>query len=146
MLEQRLHDRQREMVTLAAEKRQIELLYLKQKQNVQQQPRFGDLFNGKESLDIPTKMRAIVEDNRGMKEKCRKLKSESVQRRNLNSELNTQNQLIQAQLRETRQRLSQCDITPEEMDDIQVFLGMRCNRIAENLAQDGGNVAAYRVA
>lgn len=120
MLEQHLHDRKREMIALAAEKRQLELLLLKQKRMSQGQPKFGEIFNGKESLDMPSKMRAILEDNRALKEKSRKLKVDCGQWHSLSSELTAKNQLLHTQLREAKQKLARCSITVEEMDELQV--------------------------
>lgn len=110
------------MIALAAEKRQLEILLLKQRRHAQEQPKYGDLFNGKEYLDVPAKLRAIVEDNRALKDKSRRLKTECVHWHRRNSELSAQNQLMQTQVKQAKQQLAKCSITVEEVQQIQVCL------------------------
>lgn len=131
MLEHHLHDRKREMISLAAEKRNLELMLLKQQRTSQEQPKFGDLFIGKESLDIPAKMRAIVEDNRCLKDKSRKLKLECGRLHDITSDLSAKNQILQSRLREAKQRIAQCSITAGEMDELQVanFSARTCSEL-----------------
>eukprot|EP00892_Ulva_mutabilis_P008774 jgi/Ulvmu1/6269/UM028_0127.1 len=117
MLEHHLHDRRREMIVLAAEKRKLELT-LKQRRNLQEQTKFGDLFDGKESLDLPAKMRAIVEDNRALKDRARRLKADCAHWHRVGSELSAQNQLMQAQMIHAKQQLAECSITVEEMEEL----------------------------
>lgn len=121
MLEHHMNERRLEMIALSNEKRKLELMLLKQRRQSQEQSKFGDLFNGRESLDLPAKMRAIVEDNRFLKEKSRKIKTECVHWHRVSSELRAQNQLMQTQLKQAQQHLARCSITVEEVEQLQVW-------------------------
>ena len=112
--------RRREVLSLKADMRRSESESRRLYQSVREGPAHGDLFCGKESSVLPSKLRAIVEDNRVLKEKARKFRErwtrgheELAQAQKQSAHMRTELTLLKADLR-------RCTISPDEVQALKV--------------------------
>ena len=81
---------------------------------------FGELFCGKEASILPSKLRAIVEDNRVLKEKARKMRARSCQSAATASAWQHEVSQLKQQLAESKQALARATMDPDDVRLLQV--------------------------
>jgi hypothetical protein len=110
--------RRREVLTLKADKRRAEVHAAKVQQAAAHGPAHGDLFCARETSTLPCKLRAIVEDNRVLKEKARKFRQRASEAGKELDAARTDKAELARQLQECRLDLQHCS---QPADDIRAL-------------------------
>lgn len=120
MLEQISEARRKEILALKAEVRRSCVDLSQLRHQLATPPLHGEVFCAKESSVLPPKMRAIVEDNRVLKERARKFRERYTDANEKVSKLSAEAAELRQQLRECQRQLAECDVQPADFAALKV--------------------------
>lgn len=127
VLEDLSEARRREVLALKADSHRSNAELKRLRRKSAEPPPHGEIFCAKETSVLPAKMRAIIEDNRVLKEKARKFRERCTHAQEECSKLSAQNAELQQALREARRQLRDCDVDPDEFAALKVRPRTTCS-------------------
>jgi chromosome segregation ATPase len=135
VLEKVSEARRRDIITLKSDSRRAHVDIDRLRKQASAAPVHGELFCAKESSVLPGKVRAIVEDNRVLKEKAKKFRDRCSHWKEVSSRLTSENARLQKHLAECKKDLQNCSIAPEEFNTLRVRLACLRGSAAAHEAQ-----------
>lgn len=90
-------------------------------------PKYGELFVGPESSDLPPKLRAIIEDNRFLKEKVHKYKARCTEASSGQTELTHTVAALRTEINELKKQLNLSSVSPSEIAALKVCHKSLCH-------------------
>jgi hypothetical protein len=124
--------RRREVLALKAAKRRLEVEAGRAREAAARAPAHGALFCGRESSTLPAKLRAIVEDNRVLKEKARKFRERCAASAEAVERLQREKGELVKDLQAARADLKRCTMSADEVRALEVRVRCTC-RSAQGL-------------
>jgi hypothetical protein len=119
-LEQLVDAQRKEILEHKAEQRRAAAERRKLERQSASPPPFGSSFCGMESSGLPNKLRAIVEDNRVLKEKAKKLRQRCMHWEAECGRLREGHEHAEQQSARFKQQLRECSITADEVAALKV--------------------------